>query len=239
MSDEIKSEDYNKVLIVEDDLIVALDLSLVVKEMGCHVVGIAKNYCDALDVMTHNPANILLCDINLQTDKSGIDVVKDICLDYNLSVIYLSASVDISTVKVAVDTNPCGYLVKPYRYAELFALLQLAMRQSKHSDDVDVAQILELGNGYQFSKKNRILIKDGSEIHLTAKERTLLSYLASHQHEVVCFEELEHHIWPNNPISDSNRRTLIYRLHTKLDAIIITVIQAHGCYLSAFAPKTA
>ncbi|MDO9206798.1 MAG: response regulator [Sulfuricurvum sp.] len=237
MSDEIKSEDYNKILIVEDDPIVALDLSLVVKEMGCHVVGIAKNYCDALDLMTHNPANILLCDINLQTEKNGIDVVKDICSNHKLSVIYLSASVDIATVKVAVDTNPCGYLVKPYRYAELFALLQLAMRQSKHSDDVAGAQILELGNGYQFSKKNRILIKDGSEVHLTAKERILLSYLASHPYNVVCFEELEHHIWPNNPIGDSSRRTLIYRLHSKLNYQLITVLQGKGCCLSAFVSQ--
>jgi len=228
---------YNKVLIVEDDPIVALDLSLVMKEMGCHVVGIAKNYNDALDLMVHVPANILLCDITLQTEKSGIDVVNSICLIYNPFVIYLSASVDIQTVKIAVDTNPYGYLVKPYRYAELFALVQLALRQARSSGNAHGSQLLDFGNGYQFSKKNKILTKEGLEIHLTAKERTLLSYLASHPYQVVGSEELERYIWPNNPISDSSRRTLIYRLHAKLDALIITVIQGHGCYLSTFAPK--
>lgn len=233
----MSDQTFNKVLIVEDDAIVALDLSFVMKEMGCDVVGIAKDYADAVDLMSHNPADILLCDITLQTDKNGIDVVKRISLDYNPIVIYLSASVDIPTVNVAIDTNPYGYLVKPYRYVELFALIQLAIRQSKHLDALSVSHVLELGNGYQFIKNNKMLTKEGVEVHLTAKERTLLSYLASHPDKVVCFETLERYIWPNNPISDSSRRTLIYRLHAKLDAPIITVIQGHGCCLSTFPPK--
>ncbi|MCX6062561.1 MAG: response regulator, partial [Campylobacterales bacterium] len=146
----IPHHEYNKILIIEDDPIIALDLSLVVEEMGCHVVGIAKNYNDALDVMTHTPANILLCDITLQTKESGIDIVKRIYVDHTPSVIYLSASADIQTVKVAVDTNPCGYLVKPYRYAELFALVSLALRQSKLSYHGQTPQVLELGGGYHF-----------------------------------------------------------------------------------------
>jgi len=229
----------NKILIVEDDAIVALDLSLVVKEMGCHVVGIAKNYGEALDLMIHNPADILLCDINLQTKESGIDVVRRICSDYNPAVIYLSASADIPTVKMAVDTDPCGYLVKPYRYAELFALIQLAMRPFKTSYNGSISQILDLGDGFQLMKESGILTKEGYPIQLTFKEQKLLFYLASHPYKIVDFEKLEHHIWPNNPISDSNRRTLIYRLHLKLNYQIVTVLQGYGCYLSAFAPKTS
>ena len=146
----ISHHQHNKILIIEDDPIIALELSLAVEEMGCHVIGIVKNYPDALDVMTHTPADILLCDITLQTKESGIDIVKRIYLKYTPSVIYLSASIDMQTVKLAVETSPCGYLVKSYRYAELFALISLALRQSKISYDDQTTQVLDLGGGYRF-----------------------------------------------------------------------------------------
>ncbi len=234
----ISHHQHNKILIIEDDPIIALELSLAVEEMGCHVIGIVKNYPDALDVMTHTPADILLCDITLQTKESGIDIVKRIYLKYTPSVIYLSASIDMQTVKLAVETSPCGYLVKSYRYAELFALISLALRQSKISYDDQTTQVLDLGGGYRFRVESGILTNDGSALHITAKERTLLSYLALHPYKVVCFKELEYHIWPNSSMSDSSRRTLIYRLHVKLNYQIIRVLQGNGCCLSAFVSQS-
>lgn len=233
----ISHHQHNKILIIEDDPIIALELSLAVEEMGCYVVGIVKNYSDALHVMTHTPANILLCDITLQSKESGIDIVKRIYLKFTPSVIYLSASVDMQTIKLAIDTNPCGYLVKPYRYAELFALISLALRQSKISHDGQTPQILDLGGGYRFMVESKILTNNGFALHITAKERALLSCLASQPYKVVCFKELEYHIWPNSSMSDSSRRTLIYRLQTKLNYQIITVLQGNGCCLSAFVPQ--
>lgn len=230
------TQQYSKILIIEDDPIVALDLSLVLSEMGCSVIGIAKDHSNAVELMFHNPADILLCDINLQNNESGIDVVKTIRKTFDPVVIYLTALEDTHTVKKAIETDPYGYLLKPYRYSELFALVQLSLRQPKNAIPHRINESIEVGEGFLFNTQNNTLSKDTTIIPLTNKEQKLLFYLVSYPYQIIPFDKIEREVWPNKPISDSSRRTLFYRLHTKLSCSLITVLPGKGCYLEAFSP---
>ena len=230
-------KEYNKILIIEDDAIVALDLSIVLKDMGCKVIGIAHNYSEAIRIMTSNPADILLCDINLQSERNGMDIVNKIYENFFPSVIYLTALSDLNTAKNAIDTNPCGFLLKPYRYSELYAHIQLSIRHAKALHKIQKSQVLDLGFEYQFIINTKTLLHKNNFVKLTKKEHNLLYYLSWHPHNVISFESLEHFIWPDKTISDSTRRTLIYRLHSKLGHSIITIVQNCGYYLTAFPPQ--
>jgi len=228
----------NKILIVEDDPIVALDLSLVVEEMGCRVIGIANDYHNAIHLMQSDPADILLCDINLKTPQNGIDVAQNICHSYNPAVIFLTALNDEKTLYSAMDTDPCGYLLKPYRYRELHALIEIAKRRAEHTELLGSASIFPLGGGYYFDFENGILEKEAQpNIVLTANEYKLIVFLLKNRHKIVPFEAIEHHIWITKPTAESARRTLFYRLHAKLDTSIITVLYSRGCYLTQYAPS--
>ena len=228
---------YTKVLIIEDDPIVALDLSLVLSEMECNVIGIAKDYATALKLMEASPAQILLCDINLQLGYTGIDVAKTLVQRFNSEVIYLTALEDISTVKAAVITNPCGYLIKPYRYVELQAMIQLAIQRSTINFSSMVPEMLDLGGGYHYNKENGFISNDEKIFYLTKNEQKLLTYLSLHCHKIVPFEHIEYYIWTQKLVGEGSRRTLFYRLRTKLNYPIITVVQGKGCYLTHYSPK--
>lgn len=221
------------VLIIEDDPIVALDLSLIITEMECTVVGIASKRSDAIQIMECSPANIIMCDIHLQCNHDGIDIIEEIRSKFDPSIIYLSALEDTATIHRAVQTSPCGYLLKPYRYSELFGLIHIAKHRTAHTKK----QILDLGGGYLFSTTNNLLYQEDIPVDLTNNELKLITLLISRRQKMVPFHELEYHIWSENTISESTRRTLIYRLHTKLHYPIITVVQGRGCYLSVFPPK--
>ena len=228
----------HKILIVEDDPIIALDLSLVVGEMGCTVVGIANNYQNAIKLMQSDPADILLCDINLQSIQNGIDVAESICHSHNPAVIFLTGLDDNKTLHSAVNTNPCGYLLKPYRYRELHALIEIAKRRTLENKPLLVALPFPLGGGYHFDLENGILTKeDQPNIVLTVNEYKLISFLMENRHKIVPFEVIEHHIWATKPTAESARRTLFYRLHAKLDTPIITVLYSRGCYLTQYPPS--
>lgn len=214
------------VLIVEDDPIVALDLSLVLEELECHVLGIAHTYTQALAMIELEHPDILLCDIHLNSSKNGIEIVLSICESHRPQIIYLTALDDEYSIRKAVETNPCGYLTKPYRLSELQALVQLAKQRIEPPQ-----AIFEIGEGIFYDLRNG-LIRRGEEItHLTKHEHKILEYLSLNPHRIIGFEELSHHIWPYKYVSDSNRRTLIYRLHNKLGVSVIHVIQGRGCYL--------
>lgn len=224
----------NKVLIVEDDPIVALDLTLVLTEMGCDVIGVANDHSSAVELMESSPAHILLCDIHLQNSSNGIEVSKTISQHFSPQIIYLTALEDHATIQAAIDTNPCGYLAKPYRYPELMALIQLARQRIAATS----SNILALGGNYFYDKENGLISKGDEIYYLTGNEQKLLIYLAFHCHKIVPFEELEHYVWTQKLVGESSRRTLMYRLHTKLNHQIITVIHRRGCYLTHYPPKS-
>lgn len=228
---------YNKIIIIEDDPIVALDLEDRLSEMGCDVVGIAFDEMGAVQLMESSQADILLCDIDLKHRASGIDIVRKIRQSYNPAVIYLTGMEDVQTMRNAIDTTPTGYLTKPYRYNELFALIALTIRQCGSTISSEKAVVLPLNGGYSFDRSNGILKKEREIIRLTKKERELLIYLSSRLFKITSFEELTYAIWPEKSVIESNRRMLIHRLHMKTGVSIITVIKGSGCFLSTYPPK--
>lgn len=115
------------ILIVEDESIVAMDLSAGLLHNGYHVTGIADNADDARDLFEHNEVDIVLMDINLIGEKDGVDTVVDLMKIKQRPVIYLTAFTDAVTVERVKKTFPAAFLTKPYNIANVRIAIDLAL----------------------------------------------------------------------------------------------------------------
>jgi DNA-binding LytR/AlgR family response regulator len=115
------------ILIVEDESIVAMDLSAGLMHSGYHVTGIADNAVDARDLFEQNDVDIVLMDINLIGEKDGVDTVVDLMKIKQRPVIYLTAFTDTTTVERVKRTFPAAFLTKPYSIANVRIAIDLAL----------------------------------------------------------------------------------------------------------------
>lgn len=118
-----------KILIVEDERIVAADLKATLEKKGYDVPDIISRGEDVFQAaQTHNP-DLLLMDIKLEGEMDGIQAVREIKDNLNIPIIYLSALRDDSTRQRAQKTNPFGFLYKPIQDNELLAAVETALRE--------------------------------------------------------------------------------------------------------------
>lgn len=115
------------ILIVEDESIVAMDLSTGLLHNGYYVTGIADNAVDARDLFEQNDVDIVLMDINLIGEKDGVDTVVDLMKIKQRPVIYLTAFTDAATVERVKKTFPAAFLTKPYNIANVRIAIDLAL----------------------------------------------------------------------------------------------------------------
>lgn len=121
-----------RVLIIEDEPLVANDIAATLRGIDYSVSGIAYSVEKARRQLDENRPDIVLLDINLGAESDGVALGELIRSRYELPFIYLSSYADKATVARAKSTLPMGYLVKPYSERELFAALEIAMFNFAH-----------------------------------------------------------------------------------------------------------
>src|SRR6516225_5241985 len=121
-----------KVLIVEDEFVVANDLEIMLEAAGYETTGIAASVAAAQELMAKNTPDLILLDIQLQGELTGIDLAVQL-KSKNIPFIYLSANSDQHTLLKAKATEPYGFLVKPIRPKDLLVTLEIASYRHEHS----------------------------------------------------------------------------------------------------------
>ncbi|CAN5827147.1 hypothetical protein BH11PSE12_BH11PSE12_14370 [soil metagenome] len=129
---------FEKILIVEDEPVVALDLQQTLEEMGHEVCSIRSSFLTAIDAVERFSPSLVLMDIHLQGDSDGIEACHQIYQRWQLPVIFLTAYADEKTVNRAADSKPFGYLMKPYLAKELYAVMQIA--RARHDAETALAR---------------------------------------------------------------------------------------------------
>lgn len=115
------------ILIVEDERIVAKDIQVSLEQLGYRVPAIASSGKEAIDKAAQICPDIVLMDINLKGNMDGVETAKHIKNCFNSLVIYLTAYSDEHTLKRAKETEPIGYILKPFKVRELHATIQVAI----------------------------------------------------------------------------------------------------------------
>ena len=115
----------SNILIVEDDLIVAKNLKNILERAGYRVCGIARSVPHALDIVRQEKPTLVLLDIFLKGKETGIDLAGRL-KEQNIPFIYLSANSNEDVLTLAKKTEPCGFLVKPFREKDLLIAIEIA-----------------------------------------------------------------------------------------------------------------
>ncbi|WP_215224415.1 response regulator transcription factor [Echinicola shivajiensis] len=116
-----------KVLIIEDEILIAKDLAYLLEDIGYENTGIANSGERALELFKKNKVDLLLCDININGSMDGIETVKSIQKYKKVPVIYISAFSDPITVNRAIETSPSSFLTKPYNERSVQIAIDLAI----------------------------------------------------------------------------------------------------------------
>lgn len=120
-----------KILIVEDEGIVAFNLQQRLQHMGYEVAGVAESGSESLSLVASERPDLVLMDIHIKGEMDGIDVAGALSESPNGSVpvIYLTAYSEDATLERARLTRPYGYLIKPFSERELHATIQMALER--------------------------------------------------------------------------------------------------------------
>ena len=116
-----------KILIVEDEPLIAEDIKECLEKMDYDVIAIAYDMSDALKVLETNPPDFALLDINLGGNTDGITIAEKINEKYNIPFIYLTSYSSKNILSQVKHTLPMGYVVKPFDEADLFSSIEIAL----------------------------------------------------------------------------------------------------------------
>ena len=120
------------ILIVEDETIIGMDLKARLTGAGYKVAGWAKTADEAVRMAEELRPDLVLMDVQLRDEeRGGIRAAIEIHRNSPVPVIYSSGHSDASTVEQAISSNPYGFLVKPYRDAELFSAIRSALERNR------------------------------------------------------------------------------------------------------------
>lgn len=152
-----------RVLIVEDEPLIAEDISDFLEEIEYTCAGIAYDSDTALDMLVNRHPDIVLLDITLDGSLTGIDIAQIINKNHHLPFVYLTSHSDKATLDNAKQTLPYGYIVKPFNERDLVSTLEMAL--------------------YRHARENKNSLKDLTVINekinnpLTSKEYVCLQHL--------------------------------------------------------------
>lgn len=118
-----------KILIVEDEIVVARELEARLRGLGYAIAGIALSGEEALRAASELQPGIVLVDIVLKGPMDGIAVADEMRTRFDLPVVYVTAYTDESTVRRAKVTEPYGYIVKPFSESEVYAAVEIALHK--------------------------------------------------------------------------------------------------------------
>jgi signal transduction histidine kinase len=119
-----------KILIVEDDVVIAYLIKGILEMSGFEITDIINNGEDAIINAAANRPDMILMDIKLQGNKDGIETAQQIYEEHSIPFIYITGDEDDTTIKRAIATASYGYIIKPFKVKTIYAAIEMAL--SKH-----------------------------------------------------------------------------------------------------------
>jgi AraC-like DNA-binding protein len=116
-----------KVLIVEDELIIAKDIKDILSRSGYVITDICSSVAQAKESLNKIKPDLVLIDINLQGDLPGTEIGKFLLEKDKIPFVYITSYTDAKTIDDVKVTRPMGYLVKPFKKIELLITVELAL----------------------------------------------------------------------------------------------------------------
>lgn len=166
-----ENDDRMKILIIEDDGILAMTLSDMLEEENFNVIGMANNGKKAIEIARNNPIDLILSDISIKGELDGIETINEILKTITVPIIYLTAISEKETFARAKKTFPAAYLTKPVVLTNLLNAIEVAIHNFRNfhrninveeiknqSSKIDTESILQMDD-YVFIKQSYQFVK--------------------------------------------------------------------------------
>jgi len=243
-----------KVMIVEDDAVTSMNLKMALENQGYEVTAMVDTGIQAPNKIKVYEPDIILVDISLQDDADGIELAKYIKEKHDLPFIYLTAHSDADIIDEAKQTEPYGYIVKPFDPESLHATIQMAMYKYRvekereknleglkndklslekllYNKKVSDKPIVTFGSGYHFDISVSETFYQEKKIKLTKKENAFMRLLVAQLGLVVGFDQAINYVWEEKGATENSVRTLVWRLRNKLPTDIIQNASGIGYFI--------
>src|SRR5262249_27275669 len=143
-----------RIVVVEDEAVVALDVEDRLRRLGCEVVGTADSAASALALAAAERPDLVLMDIALRDGLDGIAAAERLRAELAVPVVFVTAFADVETLERAKRVSPHGYIVKPFDERDLRATIEIALYrdgldralQRSHDDLLAVLDVQRTGN---------------------------------------------------------------------------------------------
>ena len=200
-----------RLLIVEDDILLAHILEEILLDAGYNVLDIVDTGKDAIRRARELKPDLIFMDIMLKDQMSGCEAAMIIRQNQkNCKIIFLTAFAEEEMIKYAQECKACAYLLKPYREQEILATLALVLSQETPLLKRESEKI-NLGDGFSFQFKQSTLHYEGKEIPLSEKKRKLIELLSRNANTCVSIEQICTYVW-GEAHSVNTVRSLVHRL---------------------------
>jgi len=221
-------KEQKTILIVEDEMIHAEYLSSILQENGYRVLEIADTGCKAIEIARREKPDIVLMDIILKEQMSGIEAAMRIYHNNSdCKIIYLTAYSSKEIIESAYESRTAyAYLLKPYREQEILSTIYFALLDTKKRIEKEDSDI-KLKNGYHFNKRLHRLYRNGKEVSLSKNEHKFIEILAQNRDSTVSNEQICYHVWYRDE-SINTLRALVHRIREKVDISLIKNIKGIG-----------
>lgn len=212
-----------KILVVEDDDLIATGLHLALSRLG-HAVDRSSNGMDAQQLLSDQTYHLAILDLGLP-GKEGLDVLRDVRkVNSAISVLILSARDDIKSRVKGLDLGADDYLIKPFELDELLARVRVIERRHKTGDSA----ILELGR-LALNLDSVVATWDGQPIELPKSEWTLLRMLAEHPTRVYTRSQIQDVLYGWSEAGESNAVDVhVHHLRKKISPDLIKTVRGIG-----------
>lgn len=151
------NENETNIIIVEDEALIAHDLSMCLTKMGYTVSGIAHSADAAIEIIKKNPPALALLDVNIKGAIDGTMLASILKDQYSIPFIFITSYSDDETLRKIKKLKPAGFIIKPYDYKQLQANIKLALSEVKSSVALETKWDTEPTTFY--IKKNSDLVR--------------------------------------------------------------------------------
>ena len=147
-----------KILVVEDEMIIAAKISMQLTNLGYEVTGILPRGEEAILHVEENKPDIVLLDINLKGNIDGIETARQMQLMKDIPIIYLTANADEATFNRAKTTRPAAFISKPFKQLDLQRAIELTISRMA---EIETGQQIEnnVNNEHPFILSDRIFVR--------------------------------------------------------------------------------
>lgn len=202
-----------KVLVVDDDLVLADVVSFTLRRAGFEVI-LAHDGKAALDRFRDEAPQLVVLDVELP-EMDGLEVCRAIRLESETPVIMLTVRDSDEDVVRGLELGADDYIAKPFSPAQLVARAQAVVRRSGQNS---LPKRLSFGGITLDAERHAVYLTEGEAVQLTPLEHRLLETFVLNREQVLPFDMLIDRVWGSDGGDKAMLKQLVYRLRRKIEA---------------------